>query len=91
MATKKEKPSDLAVSGRRRRGGRHTRAMKRMLRGRTDIDAVTVTMLLGLSTAWDKIEESSQNLHSIPSISKELREIWFKIAPTDSVDDLWTS
>ena len=65
--------------------------MKRMLRGRTDIDAVTIAMLLGLSSAWDKIEESNQNLHSIPAISKELREIWFKIAPTDSVDDLWTS
>jgi hypothetical protein len=47
-------------------------------------------MLLGLTAAWDQIEESNQAINSIPAISKELREIWFKIAPTDSIDELWT-
>jgi len=90
MVTKSDRPLDVAVSGRRRRLGRHVRAMKRMLKGRTDIDAVTRTMLLGLTAAWDQIEESNQGVNSIPAISKELREIWFKIAPTDSIDELWT-
>lgn len=84
-----EKPLDVAVTGRRRRSGRHVRAMKRMLKGRTDIDAVTRTMLLGLTSAWDKIEETNQAINTIPAISKELREIWFKIAPADSIDELW--
>ena len=90
MEIKKDKALDVAVSGRRRRSGRHVRAMKRMLKGRTDIDAVTRTMLLGLTAAWDQIEESNQGINSIPAISKELREIWSKIAPSDSIDELWT-
>ncbi len=89
LATDLEKPLSAAVTGRRRKTGRHVRSMKRMLKGRTDIDAVTRTMLLGLSTAWDKIEETGQSINTIPAISKELREVWFKIAPTDSIDDLW--
>lgn len=63
--------------------------MRRMLKGRTDIDAVTRTILMGLSMAWDKIEETGQNISTVPSISKELREVWFKIAPSDSIDELW--
>jgi hypothetical protein len=33
-------------------------------------------MLLGLSSAWDQIEATQLNTHTIPSISRELREIW---------------
>jgi hypothetical protein len=90
MEIKLDRPLNAAVNGRRRKSGRHVRAMKRMLKNRTDIDAVTRTMLLGLTAAWDQIEESNQGINSIPAISKELREIWFKIAPTDSIDELWS-
>ena len=75
MVTKSDRPLDVAVSGRRRKSGRHVRAMKRMLKGRTDIDAVTRTMLLGLTAAWDKIEETNQAINTIPAISKELRVV----------------
>ena len=90
MEIKSDRPLNAAVNGRRRKSGRHVKAMKRMLKNRTDIDAVTRTMLLGLTAAWDQIEESNQGINSIPAISKELREIWFKIAPTDSIDELWS-
>lgn len=90
METKNVKPSDTAGAG-RKRSGRHTRAMKRMLRGRTDIDAVTRSTLLGLVSAWDLIEETGKGIQSIPAISKELREIWSKLAPSDSLEDLWNS
>jgi hypothetical protein len=29
-----------------------------------------------LATAWDVIEKTGENTHTIPSISRELREIW---------------
>jgi len=90
LATKNGKPSDAVKTG-RKRSGRHTRAMRRMLKGRTDIDAVTRSTLLGLVSAWDLIEETGKGIQSIPAISKELREIWSKLAPTDSLEDLWSS
>jgi hypothetical protein len=89
MAIENEKPSDVAVTG-RRKSGRHTRALKRMLRGRTDIDALTKSTLIGLTSAWDRIEESGNNISSVPAISKELREIWAKLAPAENFEDLWT-
>jgi len=89
MAIENEKPSDAAVAG-RRKTGRHTRALKRMLKGRTDIDALTKSTLIGLTSAWDRIEESGNNISSVPAISKELREIWAKLAPADSFEDIWT-
>jgi len=88
LETDSEKPLNAVGSG-RRKSGSHVRAMRRMLKGRTDIDAVTRTILMGLSMAWDKIEETGQNISTVPSISKELREVWFKIAPSDSIDELW--
>jgi hypothetical protein len=75
MVTKKEKPSKTAVSG-RPPIGRHTAAMTAALKGRKDIDGVTQTALRGLATAWDLIEKTGDNTHTIPSISRELREIW---------------
>jgi hypothetical protein len=90
LATKNEKPSDAVKTG-RKRSGRHTRAMRRMLKGRYDIDAVTRSTLLGLVTAWDLIEETGKGIQSIPAISKELREIWSKLAPVDTFEDLWKS
>lgn len=90
MEIENARPSDAAGAG-RKRSGRHTRAMKRMLKGRTDIDAVTRSTLLGLVSAWDLIEHSGKNIQSIPAISKELREIWSKLAPADSLEDLWNS
>ena len=89
MAIENEKPSDAAVTG-RRKTGRHTRALRRMLKGRTDIDALTKSTLMGLTSAWDRIEESGNNISSVPAISKELREIWAKLAPAESIEDLWT-
>jgi hypothetical protein len=62
-----------------------------MLKGRYDIDAVTRSTLLGLVTAWDVIEETGKGIQSIPAISKELREIWSKLAPVDAFEDLWKS
>lgn len=90
METKNGKPSDAVKTG-RKRSGRHTRAMRRMLKGRYDIDAVTRSTLLGLVTAWDVIEQTGKGIQSIPAISKELREIWSKLAPVDAFEDLWKS
>lgn len=90
MATKNEKPSGAVAPG-RRKSGRHTRSMRKMLKGRTDIDAVTRSTLLGLVSAWDLIEETGKGIQSIPAISKELREIWSKLAPSESIEDLWNS
>jgi len=89
MATENGKPSDAAAPG-RRKSGRHTRAVRRMLKGRTDIDALTKSTLMGLTSAWDRIEESGNNISSVPAISKELREIWAKLAPAESFEDIWT-
>lgn len=75
MATKKGKPSKTVVSGKADLG-RHTAAMIDALKGRKDIDWVKQEMLLGLSRAWDLIEKTGNNTHTIPSISRELREIW---------------
>jgi len=68
--------------------GRHTTAMVKALTGRTDIDSVKREMLLGLARAWDRIEESGKGGHTIPSISKELREIWDSCSLPDE-DDLF--
>lgn len=89
MAIESEKPSDAAVPG-KSKTGRHTRALRRMLRHRTDIDALTKSTLMGLTSAWDRIEESGNNISSVPAISKELREIWAKLAPPENIEDLWT-
>jgi hypothetical protein len=75
MATKKGKPSKTVVSGKSDLG-RHTAAMIDALKDRKDIDWVKQEMLLGLSRAWDLIEKTGDNTHTIPSISRELREIW---------------
>lgn len=75
MATKKGQRSKTAVSGKKEQG-KHTAAMVDALKGRKDIDWVKKEMLLGLSRAWDLIEKSGENTHTIPSISRELREIW---------------
>lgn len=75
MATKKEKPLKTVKSG-RPKYGRHTAAMIAALKDRKDIDEVKKQMLLGLSSAWDQIEATGLNTHTIPSISRELREIW---------------
>ena len=76
MATKKGKPSKTVVSGKSPLHGVHTAAMINALKGRKDIDWVKQEMLLGLSRAWDYIEKTGENTHTIPSISRELREIW---------------
>ncbi len=76
MATKKEKPSKTVASGKSKLHGVHTAAMINALKGRKDIDWVKQEMLLGLSRAWDYIEKTGENTHTIPSISRELREIW---------------
>lgn len=76
MATKKGKPSKTAASGKPVNHGVHTAAMIVALKGRNDIDDVKQEMLLGLSRAWDHIEKTGENTHTIPSISRELREIW---------------
>ncbi len=75
MATKKGKPSKTVVNGKPPMGV-HTAAMFDALKGRKDIDWVKQEMLLGLSRAWDYIEKTGENTHTIPSISRELREIW---------------
>jgi len=89
MAIENEKPSDAAATG-KRKIGRHTRALRKMIKGRNDIDALTKSTLMGLTTAWDYIEESQNNISSVPAISKELREIWAKLAPAESFEDIWT-
>ncbi len=76
MATKKEKPLKTVASGKSKLHGVHTAAMISALKGRKDIDWVKQEMLLGLSRAWDYIEKTGENTHTIPSISRELREIW---------------
>jgi hypothetical protein len=75
MVTKKGKPLKTVASG-KPATGRHTAAMNNALKGRVDIDGVTQVALLGLATAWDAIEKTGENTHTIPSISRELREIW---------------
>ena len=75
MVTKKGKPLKTVASG-KPAIGRHTAAMNNALKGRVDIDGVTQVALLGLATAWDVIEKTGENTHTIPSISRELREIW---------------
>ena len=67
----------IVASGKpKKKLGRHTTAMVKAITGPNDIDAVKREMLLGLARAWDRIEESGKGGHTIPSISKELREIW---------------
>jgi hypothetical protein len=75
MVVKKAKPLKTAEKG-KPVPGRHTAAMNNALKGRKDIDGVTQVALLGLATAWDLIEKTGENTHTIPSISRELREIW---------------
>ena len=75
MATKKEKPSKTAKSG-KSAYGKHTTVMLAALKGRSDIDGVRQQALIGLSQAWDLIETTGLNTQSIPAISRELREIW---------------
>ncbi len=75
MVTKKGKPLKTVANG-KTAIGRHTAAMNNALKGRVDIDGVTQVALLGLATAWDAIEKTGENTHTIPSISRELREIW---------------
>lgn len=75
MATKKEKPSRTAKSGKSPHG-KHTTVMLAALKGRSDIDGVRQQALIGLSQAWDLIEATGLNTQSIPAISRELREIW---------------
>ena len=89
METQNVKPLKIAVSGKpKKKLGRHTTAMVKSLTGRTDIDQVKKEMLLGLARAWDRIEESGKGGHTIPSISKELREIWDSCSLPDE-DDLF--
>ena len=75
MVTKKGKPLKTVVSG-KPVTGRHTSAMNNALKERKDIDGVTQVALLGLATAWDVIEKTGENTHTIPAISRELREMW---------------
>ncbi len=89
METQNVKPLKIAVSGKpKKKLGRHTTAMAKSLTGRTDIDQVKREMLLGLARAWDRIEESGKGGHTIPSISKGLREIWDSCSLPDE-DDLF--
>jgi len=76
MATKNAKPSKTVKPGKAVSLGRHTDAMVDALKNRDDIDWVKKEMLLGLSRAWDLIEQTGNNTQTIPSISRELREIW---------------
>jgi len=77
METQNARPLKIVGNGKpKKKLGRHTSAMVKSLTGRTDIDGVKREMLLGLARAWDRIEESGKGGHTIPSISKELREIW---------------
>lgn len=78
MATKSENAQVLKIvaPGKAKKVGRHTRIMMKALEAREDIDRVKKEMLLGLTRAWDQIEETRKGVHTIPSISKELREIW---------------
>jgi hypothetical protein len=86
MATKNGKPSKTAKPGKAVSFGKHTDAMVAALKNRDDIDWVKKEMLLGLSRAWDIIEQTGNNTHTIPSISRELREIWDTTALPDDGD-----
>ena len=88
METEKEKPQKKHASG-RKKTGRHTKVLRRVLRERSDIDPLTKSTLLGLTLAWDRIEETGQSLSTVPAISKELREIWTRFAPIDALEDIW--
>lgn len=89
MEMQKEKPLKIVASGKpKKKLGRHTTAMVKALTGRTDIDMVKREALLGLARAWDKIEEVGKGVHTIPAISKELREIWESCELPDE-DDLF--
>jgi hypothetical protein len=87
METQNAKPLKVVAPGKpKKKLGRHTNAMLRCLTGRNDIDHVKKEMLYGLARAWDRIEESGKGTHTIPSISKELREIWDSCALPDEDD-----
>ena len=89
METQNARQLKIVASGKpKKKLGRHTTAMVKALTGRTDIDSVKREMLLGLARAWDRIEESGKGGHTIPSISKELREIWDSCSLPDE-DDLF--
>lgn len=89
METQNVKPLKVVANGKpKKKLGRHTSAMVKSLNGRDDIDEVKREMLLGLARAWDRIEESGKGGHTIPSISKELREIWDSCSLPDE-DDLF--
>jgi hypothetical protein len=89
METQNARQLKIVASGKpKKKLGRHTTAMVKAITGRNDIDTVKREMLLGLARAWDRIEESGKGGHTIPSISKELREIWDSCALPDE-DDLF--
>jgi len=89
METQNARQLKIVANGKpKKKLGRHTTAMVKALTGRTDIDSVKREMLLGLARAWDRIEESGKGGHTIPSISKELREIWDSYSLPDE-DDLF--
>jgi hypothetical protein len=89
METQNARQLKIVANGKpKKKSGRHTTAMVKALTGRTDIDSVKREMLLGLARAWDRIEESGKGGHTIPSISKELREIWDSCSLPDE-DDLF--
>ena len=86
MATKNAKPSKTVKPGKAVSLGKHTDAMVDALKKRDDIDWVKKEMLLGLSRAWDLIEQNGNNTHTIPSLSRELREIWDSTSLPDDGD-----
>ncbi len=89
METQNARQLKIVANGKpKKKLGRHTTAMVKALTGRTDIDSVKREMLLGLARASDRIEESGKGGHTIPSISKELREIWDSCSLPDE-DDLF--
>ena len=89
METQNARQLKIVANGKpKKKLGRHTTAMVKALTNRTDIDSVKREMLLGLARAWDRIEESGKGGHTIPSISKELREIWDSCSLPDE-DDLF--
>ena len=89
METQNARQLKIVPSGKpKKKLGIHTTAIVKAITGRTDIDTVKREMLLGLARAWDRIEESGKGGHTIPSISKELREIWDSCALPDE-DDLF--
>ncbi len=88
METKKGKPVNEAVSG-KKPIGKHLKVMKRAIRKR-QVDPVKAEMLRGLARAWDEIEASGQYIPTIPAISKEIREIWDTLGnPEDDITALW--